>query len=833
MHCVVEAVADGVVTGWAFDPAHRGSPPVFYAIVDGQQVGEVICNGDRSDLTELGAAGQTAGFTFVIPRELLDGATRRLEFRDAYRRHLRMHVEGRPASSCDFSHVWRPQVKGFVDGPRGGAFEGWLLQTDPETGKLQGGCMIRVTCNEMTVGHVRANRYRGDVAKILASDPNCGFQFIPPPSVRRGYPQQFRFYFMPGDIELDNSPFTTSFVEDQGEAALLELSESVDRLHVELTRIRRKLRELLPQPSFTTATYDAWFRLYEPALEQHVVATRPAPGALAEPLVSIVCPVYRPRLADFRAAIQSVIAQTYTNWQLVIVDDGSKDAALTAEIAAFAAADPRIEAYPQAKNGGISAATNAALRRARGAWVAFFDHDDLLTTPAIECMVRAAAASGARLLYSDEDKVDAAGNFSEPAFKPDWNYRLQLGVNYVCHLLFVERALLDETGPLNTVYNGAQDHDLILRLSERVPPDRIHHVPEVLYHWRLTAASTASDVSAKPYAIDAGIACVSEHLKRMGRPAKVSSLIGITTYDVKWLYSNEPSVEIIIPFKDEITTTRRCVESILKHTKYRKYTITLVDNWSTSVEAAAFEREMKKLKRIRMLRVEEPFNYSRINNLAAQGSAAEFLLFMNNDLFVEGENWLRNTVNEALADDSVAIVGGKFVYPNRTIQHAGVVLGIGGVAGHAFTGVPEDELGYGGRIVFTQEYSAVTAAGMLMRTKVFREVGGFDEVGLTVAFNDIDLCLKARAAGYKVIWTPGFQAEHHESLSRGNDERPMQEARFFHEVQLMIERWGARLTHDPFYNKNFSFDRQPFFDLAPPTQAARRFGETEVAAEEA
>ena len=823
VHCVVDTVSAGIVSGWAHDPTHQKTPLIFYAILDGQQIGDVVCSGSRPDVADTGAAPETVGFQFAVPREWLDGSMRHLEFRDTNRRHIPMHVNGKPAVSCDFAYTWQPRIQGFVDGLRGGAFEGWVLQESSETGGMRGGGMIRVTCNEMTIGHTRANRYRGDVARALSVDANCGFQFIPPISIRRGHPQKFRFYLMPGDIEIDNSPITTSFVADEGEATLLELSDAVDRLHAELTKIRRKMRELLPQPAFTVRTYDVWFRLYEPALEQHIIATRPPRSTYAEPLVSIICPVYRPNMVHFEAAIRSVIAQTYTNWQLIIVDDGSGDAALTAQIAAFAAADPRIEARPKARNGGISAATNAALRRARGEWVAFFDHDDLLAAPAIECMVRAAISTGAKVLYSDEDKIDDAGHFSEPAFKPDWNYRLQLEVNYVCHLLFVERTLLEQTGPLNTIYNGAQDHDLILRLSERVTPDQIHHVPEVLYHWRQTVNSTASDTSAKPYAIGAGIECVSAHLKRMGRPADVSSLIGITTYRVKWLYNIEPTVEIIIPFKDEIATTRRCVETILEKTQYKKYKITLVDNWSTSREAETFGREIKKNKKVQIRRIEEPFNFSRLNNIAAKNSEAEFLVFMNNDMFIEDESWLRCAVDEALTDEKVAIVGGKFIYPNRTIQHAGVVLGAGGVAGHAFTGIPEGEPGYGSRMLFTQEYSAVTAAGMLVRTKVFHEVGGFDEVDLTVAFNDIDLCMKVRAAGYKIIWTPAFQAEHHESLSRGDDERPLQEARFFHEVQLMIERWGSRLTSDPFYNKNLSLDRQVFFDLAPPLKAATCF----------
>jgi GT2 family glycosyltransferase len=302
----------------------------------------------------------------------------------------------------------------------------------------------------------------------------------------------------------------------------------------------------------------------------------------------------------------------------------------------------------------------------------------------------------------------------------------------------------------------------------------------------------------------------------------VTNIKGSTVYHQKWHYTDEPSVEIIIPYKDQIPTTQRCVDAILTQTRYRNYRITLIDNWSTSEEAEAFSAEMSKLRNVRVMRIEEPFNYSRLNNLAAEASTADFLMLMNNDLFVGDSNWLRVVVDEALADPAVAMVGGKFVYPTRNVQHAGIILGLGGVGSHVGMGLPEDEYGYGLRVQFAQEYSGVTAAAVLIRRSVFKAVGGLDEKHLTVAFNDVDLGMKIRAAGYKIIYTPDFLAEHHESLSRGDDERPQQEARFFHENQVMIERWGDRLLTDPFYNKNFSLDRGPFTELRPPEEAASR-----------
>ncbi len=716
----------------------------------------------------------------------------------------------------DFTWTYAPTVRSFVDGIRYGAFEGWVARTERGSPELIGNCMVRVTCDGMTVGHVRAQQHRGDVARVIKGPSNCGFRFEPPASVRSGYARKFQFFLMPENIELKNSPTVASLVNDETERRLLDLVGAVDTMHRELTKIRRQLHEMAPTPRYSVADYDRWFRLYEPALRLRVAAERPADDWADGPLVSVLCPVYRPGKSDFGVAIASVLGQSYRNIELILVDDSSKDAALSAMMAEFAERDSRVVLLKHRKNQGISAATNTALKAARGEYVAFFDHDDVMVDVAIECMVAAALKTGAELLYSDEDKVDDSGSYTVPALKPDWNHRLMLGVNYVCHLLFVRRSLTERAGPLNSAYDGAQDHEYILRMSEHLSPGQIHHVPEVLYHWRITAGSTAATISNKTYAIDAGVRAVSDHLARIGRPAEVETMLGQTLYHQAWPLAEEPRVSIIVPYKDQIETTERCLDTILSTTAYKNYDIILVDNWSTSRESVAFAKRVAKVPNARILRIEEDFNFSRINNLAVATTEAEFLVFMNNDLFVTNDGWLRNIVSEAVADPAVGAVGGKFVYPDGSIQHAGVATGIGGVAGHVHVGLQSDDNGYGGRMLFAQEMSAVTAAGMLVRASVFEQVGGFDEKDLKVAFNDIDLCLKIRAAGYKVIWTPDFQAEHHESLSRGSDERPMQENRFFDEIEVMKARYGELLKRDPFYHPKFALDRQPFFDLVEP-----------------
>jgi len=403
---------------------------------------------------------------------------------------------------------------------------------------------------------------------------------------------------------------------------------------------------------------------------------------------------------------------------------------------------------------------------------------------------------------------------SEPNLKPDWNYRLLLGINYICHLVMVDRALVKSVGNLRTEYNGAQDHDFLLRLSEHCPAEQIVHLPEILYHWRKTASSTAESGEAKPYAIEAGRRAIADHLLRRGfENSQVEAIGQYTSYKVKWGLSQQPSVTIIIPFKDQITITQRCLNALLNNTHWVNWQVVLVDNGSITPEAADFSHKAVLNPNVFILRIDEPFNYSRLNNLAARDYPAEWYVFLNNDVFLEQPDWLSILINEALADSQVAIVGAKLIYPNNTVQHAGVVLGVGGVADHVFRGIPTDHPGYLSRAICAQQYSAVTAACMLCRADVFMAVGGFDEQELTVAFNDIDLCLKVGKEGWKVIWTPDLIAEHHESLSRGEDIAPEKIKRFFYENQIMLQRWHDIIAADPYYNPHFSRDRGIYTDL--------------------
>jgi GT2 family glycosyltransferase len=373
--------------------------------------------------------------------------------------------------------------------------------------------------------------------------------------------------------------------------------------------------------------------------------------------------------------------------------------------------------------------------------------------------------------------------------------------------------LLREAGGLDPRFDGAQDHDLLLRLAEKLLAHEIHHVPEILYHWRITAQSTAGGAAAKPRAALAGEVAVAEHLKRRNLPAKVERRGSLTCYQTSFRLTENPGISILIPFRNHIDLTRQCVEAIRAHSDGMKIEILLLDNWSQGAEAEAFCTEQGNEPDTKVLRIAEPFNYSLINNRGVAAAAHPFLLFMNNDVIVNDPSWLRTLLNEALTDPRVGAVGAKLLYPNGTVQHAGVVLGVGGVADHAFRGLPGSAPGYIAHAIAAREVAAVTAACMLVRREAFEAAGGFDEAELGIAFNDVDLCIKIREAGYRIVFTPDVVCEHRESMSRGDDLDEDKLSRFMRENEAMRGRWGHLLAHDPFYNRHFTREGGLYRDL--------------------
>jgi GT2 family glycosyltransferase len=813
----LDRVEGAELEGWAVDRGTPREPLKLRVLIDGVVVDVVTCALPRAEAAGMNLPSDRIGFFYTIPPAYQDGARHVLAFAT---------VEGTPVVLGTRTGMQMPEfhfcltreshVQGVMDGMVDGVIQGWALKFDHRTRAKTGGVRILVMSAGQPVAELVADQFRADVAQAMESDPACGLMFSPSAELRRQRRQVFSFYAMPDRVELQGSPVEVIFPGDAEQQRIHDLISRADELFTYAYHLRRELKAALPAERYMLADYARWARQMLPSAPTRAMARY---GALKDTktLVSIICPVFRPGLADFLVAIDSVRAQSYPNWELLLVDDGSRNEELTGVIKRLARHEPRIKLLTLPQNGGISRATNKGIAQAKGEFIAFFDHDDVLEPCALEIMMQAQAATGARLVYSDEDKINQAGALSEPHFKPDFNYRFLLELNYICHFVLVETALVKAVGEFDPAFDGAQDHDFLLRVTEAVTPEEIHHVQEVLYHWRKSASSVAFTGAAKPDAAKAGQLAVAAHLTRRGLAAEVAGRGALTCYRVAWkppaALQAHSGVSILIPFRDHIDMTRSCVEAIRKFTKDVNYEIILLDNWSTGPAAEAFCTEQARLPKTSVIRIAEPFNYSRINNAGVRAARHDFVLFMNNDVFVKSPMWLRMMLNECLANERAGAVGAKLLYPNGTVQHAGVVLGVGGVADHAFRGLGGDAPGYVMRAIAAQQVSAVTAACMLVRKSAFEEVGGFDEAELTVAFNDVDLCIKLGQAGWQIIYTPEAVAEHRESLSRGDDLDESKVARFMFENEVMLQRYKDLLQYDPFYNLHFSREGAVYREL--------------------
>lgn len=526
------------------------------------------------------------------------------------------------------------------------------------------------------------------------------------------------------------------------------------------------------------------------------------------PKISVVVPVFKPPAKYLEALIQSVLAQTYPHWELCLADASPAAEPTTRRILEkFAAADPRVRVEFLPENRGIAGNTTAALALATGEYVAFADHDDTLAPFALyEIAAAANAHPDADFFYSDEDKLDAAGDRVEPNFKPDWSPETIRSRNYVCHLTVLKRTLIDAAGGVRPGFDGAQDYDLVLRASEKAA--RIVHVPHVLYHWRMHALSTASNKGSKTYAFENGKRAVAEHLARVGVDGSVFDGPTLGTYHVVYHLRTQPLVSVIVPNKDHPEMLARCVESLGK-ASYANYELIVVENGSTKPETFAYYDTLRPLPHVRIVEWTKPFNYAAVNNFAAARAAGELLLFLNNDVESINPDWLEALVKQAV-QPGVGAVGAKLLYADDTIQHAGIVVGMGGVAGHAHLNFPRTAPGHMQRLTYTQNVAAVTGACLLMPKAVFDAVGGFDE-GYVLAFNDVDLCLKVLAAGHRVVWTPDAELYHLESKTRGPEDTDEKQKRFKREYDLFHSKWAAFLkAGDPYYSPHFRLDRPDF-----------------------
>ncbi len=554
----------------------------------------------------------------------------------------------------------------------------------------------------------------------------------------------------------------------------------------------------------TPNNYDLWVKRFD-ALDDadrarigEEIAGWPAP-----PLISVLMPVHDPDVAVLEAALESVRNQLYGHWELCIADDASMRPAVVRLLDRYAGLDPRIKVVHRHENGHIAHATNTALALAQGQFCAFLDHDDLLAEHALYEVARAIVTDpDLDLIYSDEDKVDDLGQRFEPHFKPDWNPELLYAQNYLNHLTVIRTSRVREVGALRAGFEGSQDHDLLLRVADHLTPDRVLHIPKVLYHWRAAVGSGTYSDRSLAKAEDARLRALTDMIARRGWPHRAERGPRGFNRLVRAL-PEPPLVSIVIPTRDLADSLAEVLDGLLARTDYGPLEIIIVDN--DSVEPATrdlFERHAAD-PRVRVLPSPGPFNFSALSNAGAAAARGDVLLFLNNDVEVIEPGWLRELVSIA-CDPQVGAVGAKLLYPDGSLQHGGVVLGVGGIACHSHLGIPRDDPGYFARMVILQEVSAVTGACLALRRSVFEEVGGFDQQHLAVAFNDIDLCLRIGAAGYRVIWTPHAQLIHHESKSRGLEDTLGKRTRFEAEMRTMEARWGKLLVRDPFYNPNLS-----------------------------
>lgn len=524
---------------------------------------------------------------------------------------------------------------------------------------------------------------------------------------------------------------------------------------------------------------------------------------------SIIVPLYNTPVKFLNEMISSVIAQTYSNWELCLADGSSADQPeVEKAVNKFAQKDSRILYKKLPKNLGISGNTNACLDMASGDYIGLFDHDDLLHPAALYEAMKAICEKKADFIYTDELVFRSPDINSVVAihFKPDYGPDFIRGINFICHFSVFSKELLEKAGRFRSEFDGSQDHDMILRLTSKA--ENIVHIPKILYYWRSHPNSVAGSIEAKTYAIDAGIRAVQTNLDEQGIKAKVSRCETFpTAYRIKYDILSYDKVSIIIPNKNHLDDLALCINSILTKSTYPNFEIVIVDNGSDDPELFEYYDELKKDSRFVICSLDIPFNYSKLNNFAAKKASGKYFILLNNDIEIITPEWIEEMLMYVQRDD-VGICGAKLYYPDNTIQHAGVIVGLGGVAGHCFGGFNRNDNGYLCHLVCAQELSAVTAACLMIKASVFEEVNGLDEDNFKVAYNDVDLCLKVREKGLLVVWTPYAEAYHYESKSRGYEDTPEKQKRFIAEQNYFKTKWADFLKKgDPYYNPNLTVDR--------------------------
>jgi len=547
--------------------------------------------------------------------------------------------------------------------------------------------------------------------------------------------------------------------------------------------------------------YMAWLKKHRP--DKKELRRQRRTHFAYEPLISIVIPLYNTKQTYLRELLESIAAQTYEKFELCLAD-GSTIKGPGAFVKKFYGNDSRFKYRHLKVNDGISGNTNAAIAMATGDYLMFADHDDLLEPNALFELVKALNEDPSLdILYTDEDLTDAkTERFSSPRFKPDFNIDFLRSINYICHIFMVRRSLALEAGLLRKECDGAQDFDFILRCVEKT--DKVHHIPKILYHWRAHEESTAGNQDSKMYAVDAGKLALTEHYARLGYEAEVEYTGIFIMYKTRLKVKGEPLVSVLIPNKDHVDTLKCCLDFIFEKTDYPNYEIIIIENNSTEPETFAYYEELQKThENVAVVTYSGVFNYSAINNLGADAAKGDYLLLLNNDIEVISPHWMREMLGYCQREDTGA-VGAKLYYPDNTVQHAGVVVGLGNFAGHVQTLRTRHDNGYFGRLKAVQDISAVTAACMMVKRSIFEKVSGLDE-DFVVSLNDVDLCLKIRELGLLVVFDPNVELYHYESKSRGFENTPEKQERFRQEILRFREKWAKILeAGDPYYNPNLT-----------------------------
>lgn len=529
------------------------------------------------------------------------------------------------------------------------------------------------------------------------------------------------------------------------------------------------------------------------------------------PLVSIITPVYNTPKKYLKEMLDSVVAQTYINWELCIADDASTNKETINLLQEYQDRYKNIKVIFRKTNGHISKASNSALSLAKGNLIAFLDHDDTLSVNALyEIVKKINSNKSLKLIYSDEDKIDNNSHRYLPHFKSAWNPDMFFSHNYICHFLVVTKELADKVQGFRVGYEGSQDYDFILRCLHHIEDDEIGNIEKILYHWRAIKGSTAYGSGEKNYAHEAGLKALKEYFTIKDKKIDVQTGLLTNTYKVNYpLCDDLPLVSLLIPTRDGYDILHKCISSILEKTLYKNYEIIVLDNETTCKKTLDYFQKIKKNPKITILKYHHPFNYSAINNFGVRHAKGEIIGLINNDVELISSGWLNEMVSHALRDD-IGAVGTMLYYDNNTIQHAGIILGLGGVAGHSHKKFKRGSDGYFSRLKIVQNFSAVTAACLVVSKKLYEEVAGLNEESLPVAFNDVDFCLKLLEKGYRNLWTPYVELYHHESISRGMDDTLDKVKRMNKEIEYMKQRWTHLLETDSKYSSNLTLKYSNF-----------------------